>query len=362
MNRAEHWLEGLFMACRSAAVLLFGISASYPTSIMAAGDKLRIVGIEPGDRVAVIWRGLTDTGCKTTYERIWSAGEVQLPNLVPSESDCLAEIAVFSEKHAMAYEVVKTWTSHSGDVHTITLVPPIMVPITVWATNEEDKNRAKRDMDATTDRYAKNRTGIRFEPTYQNVPRDVVQKFTDSRCQAHTGIQNSGFYVPGRLNVYYFDEPDIVGQNCAIVEVPRRQGADDTICKRPEDMPPPADANIIYVGRKNINEATLAHEIGHAFGLRPAICGGHTQAEETPEFKGLFDRTNIMWAAGGNDREFFTLGQAFQMNMRSDRWGGTMLIKNGLRSGPGLNCWRVGDTAWLVQDAICPALPTPWPH
>jgi hypothetical protein len=350
------------MICRIVAVLLLGISAGCSFPVMAAGDKLKIVGVEPGDRVAVIWRGLSDTGCKTTYERIWSTGEVDLPNLVPSDGHCPAEIAVFSEKHAMAYEVVTTWTSQLGDIHTITLTPLIIVPISVWTTNDEEKSRAQKDMDAATDRYLKNRTGIRFQPTYHNVPSAVVQKFIDSQCQAHVEIQNSGFYIPGRLNVYYFDAPNISGQNCAIVRVPRRSGVDDTVCKRPEDMPPAADANIIYIGRRNINEATLAHEIGHAFGLRPAICGGHTQAEETPEFKGLFDKTNIMWAAGGNDREFFTLGQAFQINMRSDRWGGTMLIKNGLRPGPGINCWRLGDTDWLVQDAICPALPTPWPH
>ena len=34
-------------------------------------------------------------------------------------------------------------------------------------------------------------------------------------------------------------------------------------------------------------------------------------------------------------REHFSLGQAFRMNTQADEWGGTMLIANGLRPGPG---------------------------
>jgi hypothetical protein len=51
-----------------------------------------------------------------------------------------------------------------------------------------------------------------------------------------------------------------------------------------------------------------------------------------------FTPENIMHGKGGSIRRYFSLGQTFRMNMQADRWGGTMLIENGLRPGPGRAC------------------------
>ena len=60
------------------------------------------------------------------------------------------------------------------------------------------------------------------------------------------------------------------------------------------------------------NIATLAHEIGHAFGLRPANSGGHTNGVAG------FGDNNIMWGGGPPTRNVFSLGQAFRMNTHTE--------------------------------------------
>jgi hypothetical protein len=337
------------MSWKARCLLLLCVGIIWPSLTMAAADKLHIVGIEPGDSVVVIWRGLMSTGCRQTYEVLRSTGETELPNLLPSDRDCPSEIAIFSEKHSMVYESVTVWTSEPGDVHNVTLKPLITVPVTVWTLNSEEERRARLDMETATKLFLSNRVGIRFEPTYKNVSRDAVNSLVDRQCQAVPEIQGSAFYTRGMLNVYYLDSTAIPSRNCAIVETPPKE-----ICEGP-DMPGAADGNITYISMKRMNMATLTHELGHAFGLRPALCGGHTNWKETLQLKGLFGPDNIMWAEGGEERVNFTLGQVFRMNTHKDQWGGTMLINNGLRSGPGRPCPP------LAPDATCPALNTPWP-
>jgi hypothetical protein len=62
-----------------------------------------------------------------------------------------------------------------------------------------------------------------------------------------------------------------------------------------------------------------------------------------------------MQGAGSPLRNHFSLGQVFRMNTQRDVWGGTMLIENGLRPGPGRECPPSDGSA------KCPALQTDWP-
>ena len=109
----------------------------------------------------------------------------------------------------------------------------------------------------------------------------------------------------------------------------------------------PGNGNINRIGT-TANIASLTHEIGHAFGLRPADSGGHTNALPG------FGSNNIMQGGGLPTRDHFSLGQAFRMNTHSDAFGGTMLIQNGLRPGPGRTCLP------LTTNSMCPALNLDW--
>ena len=62
-------------------------------------------------------------------------------------------------------------------------------------------------------------------------------------------------------------------------------------CDRFGDGDIKGDANITFIGG-NANLATLAHEIGHAFGLRPGDQGGHTN-----NFQGFDEKTSCGAAA-----------------------------------------------------------------
>jgi len=172
-------------------------------------------------------------------------------------------------------------------------------------------------------------------PTYQDVAFNTVSVATiGNGCDAIGAIRISPWYTLNRLNIYYVKGPllqDTPGLNCDHFGDGNIRG----------------DANITFISAR-ANLAALAHEIGHAFGLRTGIEGGHTN-----QLKG-FDDNNVMWGGGKSTRSHFSLGQAFRMNTQADEWGGTMLIANGLRSGPGRACPP------LAASDSCPALALDW--
>lgn len=260
-----------------------------------------------------------------------------------------SEIAVFSSRHAMLLETpVSTWSDKPGDVHSVRLQPVIQVPVTVWIADSAAAARAVDEMNNANLLYMKNKVGLQFVPTYRDVsgnPHAVVAIGkgigvlpTGSRECRVEAVKENGFHTPKTLNVYYVSgnvaAGPFTGRNCAITRTPDE-------C--PGTRFRKGDANVTYIGSQG-NLATLAHELAHAFGLRPAPCGGHTDGVAG------FGPDNIMQGAGSPLRSHFSLGQVFRMNVHKDIWGGTMLIENGLRAGPGRECPtdKASDT--------CPAL------
>ena len=317
-------------------------------------DRLRIVGIASGDEVAVMLDARTSAGSAGCgNDQIFrSSGDRRLGNLLPA-AGCNSEVAIFSEKHSMVLETVNTWTNVRGDLHTVTLQPMIDVPVSVWIANDAAAAKAVADMNKANDLYRANKVGIRFVPTFTR----VVDVSTDPNaitivnagigtgpsgleCQNIAAIQQRAFYTANTLNVYYVNE-SFTGRNCAILQTP-------SVCTNDSTAFPPGDGNITFIGSM-ATSTTLAHEFGHAFGLRPASCGGHTESLSD------FGPDNIMAAGGGDERVHFSLGQVFRMNTHTDAWGGTMLIQNGLRTAPARACQP------HVTDARCPALGTAWP-
>jgi hypothetical protein len=331
--------------------MLLMLVSSVPAG--ANGDQLQIAGMESGESVVVMWIGRTSAGCMEEHQILNSTGDVQLPNLLPEpenlspEEKCVSEIAVFSRKHAMVHESVDTWTDSPGDVRIVQLKPLITVPISVWTTGNADEQRARRDMETAGRLFTTNRVGIKLDPRYRRMSVDMANRIEAEKCRIAEALKASPFYTANTLNVYYLGDPGLSSRNCAIVETPPD-------CEN-ANLIPVADGNITYItGRSTVT--TLAHELGHAFGLRPSKCGGHTNPEETPQLSGLFGPDNIMWAAGDSKRQNFTPGQVFRMNVQKDQWGGTMLIKNEMRPGPGRECPSV------LASRSCPALHMPWPQ
>lgn len=344
--------------CKNAALCVALLLGAVGSPAMAQ-DKLRILGIAGADGVVVMLRNAAGCGADQVLR---STGETTLGNLRPPGANCSAELAIFSRGNAMFFESpVTAWTNHAGDVHTVTLQPLIAVPVSIWVKDDAARARASADLEKADDLYRRNRVGARLvgsikkiadvsnDPGAFRIVSEGIREVRDEHgtlraleCRNLGAIQGREFHTGKRaLNVYYVDG-GFTGRNCAILATP-------SSCTNDATAFPGGDGNITFVGR-NATSTTLAHELGHAFGLRPSGCGAHTN--DLPGF----GADNIMAAAGGDERATFSLGQVFRMNTQKDPWGGSMLIKNRLRPGPEREC--MGQTARTNR---CPALAEKFP-
>ena len=328
-------------------------------SIGAADDRLRIENIAGGGDVVVV------VDSRALQGSTWSCRNDEVHQIKPSAADpttaeltlpvaaiaangCNSEIVVFTEGNAMALSSLD-WTD-GNDVRTITMKPIIDVPVIVWiasAAGTAEEN-AKDGVKKATEINRKNKVGVQFVATPNNVSSNAkaVEAIGES-CDSIGKIRRSApyWYTPNTLNIYYVDR----------VVAPRELGGASIAgltCDRFGDGVIKGDANIIFVAhRANFDLATVAHEIGHAFGLRPGItpdgkeAGGHTGGlKDMPRNNVMCNRNCLA------PRDHFSLGQAFRMNTQADEWGGTMLIANGLRPGPGRACPP------LTTSDLCPPL------
>jgi hypothetical protein len=294
-------------------------------------DRLRVQNISGGDNVVVLMDSRTASGSSgCSDDRVLRTTNIINFGNILSASGCNSEVAVFAANNRMEFQTpVNTWTNAIGDLHSTPLQAIVNMPVSVWIANNGAAAQAVNDVANANLLYAQNKIGVQFAATQNNVsgnPTAVTTIGTVS-CGAVGAIQGSAFYTPNALNIYYVNNA-FTGENCARTT-------------------PIGDGNISYMGTL-ANLASLTHEIGHAFGLRPAGQGGHTN--------GLagFGDNNIMWGGGPPTRDVFTLGQAFRMNTHTDVWGGTMLINDGLRAGPGRACPP------LTTTTTCPALAVDW--
>lgn len=294
-------------------------------------DRLRVQNISGGDRVVVMMDSRTASGASgcTDDQVLRTTSAISFGNILAA-SGCNSEVAVFAANNRMEFQTpVTTWTDNPGDLHTASLQPILNMPVSVWIANNSAAAQAVNDVANANFLYGQNKIGVQFAATQNNVSGNATAVTTigTASCGAVGAIQGSAFYAPNALNIYYVNGA-FTGQNCARTT-------------------PVGDGNISYMGTL-ANLASLTHEIGHAFGLRPSEQGGHTN--------GLagFGTNNIMWGGGPPTRDVFTLGQAFRMNTHTDVWGGTMLINDGLRPGPGRACPP------LTTTTTCPALAVDW--
>jgi hypothetical protein len=291
-------------------------------------DRLRVQNISGADNVVVMMDSRTSSGCNN--DRVLRTTGFRILGNQLAAGGCNSEIAIFAANNRMEFQSpVNTWTNSSGDVHTSPLQAIVNMPVSVWIANNGAAAQAVNDVANANLLYPQNKIGVQFIPTFNNVSgnANAVATIGTVSCGAIAAIQGSAFYTPNALNIYYVNNA-FTGENCARTT-------------------PVGDGNISYIGTI-ANLASLTHEIGHAFGLRPAAQGGHTN--------GLagFGDNNIMWGGGPPTRDMFTLGQAFRLNTHADTWGGTMMIADALRPGPGRACPP------LTTSAICPALDLDW--
>ena len=317
-----------------------------------ADDRLRIENIAGGDNVVVVMDSRYLAGptwwCRND-EVLRTTGELALGK-VPAAAGCNSEIVVFAEENAMTLSF-PVWSGSDGDIHTITMQPIIDVPVSIWIANEAARERAPLEIANATLVYRKNKVGVQFVATIYDVSADATAVATiGNSCDSIGRIRRSAWYTPSTLNIYYVENitlpPELGGGSVGL----------GLNCDRFGDGDIKGDANITFIGG-SANLATVAHEIGHAFGLRPGTLDRKAAGGHTTNLKG-FGPNNVMCTGGGpgcpQTRDHFSLGQAFRMNTQADEWGGTMLVANGLRPGLGRACPP------LTTSDICPPLALDW--
>jgi hypothetical protein len=299
----------------------FKLAYRFPRCPGFLSDKIVLLGNDGGDAASVLMDARRSTGCVLEEERR-GAGTIGLGSVL-ANSGCRSEVAVFSDDDAMKLvENVTAWTNLLGDTLNVKLSPNrLMAPVSAWIARPSSLGIAGGDLDNANLLYNSNNAGIGFASTITDVSSNAaaVSIINNSDgCVNLAALQASGFFTPGRLNVYYIDRA-FTGFNCN------------------------ANRNIQYVGT-TANNQTLAHEFGHAMSL------GHTNS--TPGFP-----VNNVMVGGGSARTHFSDGQSFRLNTHCS----STLNANGTRSGPLRNCGSTisGNVACPVGTSThCPPLET----
>jgi hypothetical protein len=264
------------------------------------------------------------------------------------------EIAVFSVDDPFVLDTSDAgpggiWTPATGDVRTEDLRTEMMqegprvVTLALWylTTDAEGKCQPvdEADGEKATQLYNANRVGVIFvfsPPMPACTDQTLTAGGTPPSFACPGTSRLPDHFTRGAINVYYVPS---LGDYVRGLYCPR------------------ADPHIILISQGNYSETTLAHELGHAFGL------SHTYDELGQWFPGHFGNDNLMWS-DWVARSTFSLGQAFRVNVEEL----SRLNRDLIRTGPVRQCecrWGNGCTvsqfqAKADQDGICPRISAKW--
>jgi hypothetical protein len=193
---------------------------------------------------------------------------------------CDSAVSVFSMDNAMSFEPkVTTWTSATTDDHLVDLTNKdlIEVPVQMWVAIPGGLAKAADHISNADLLFNRNRVGVKFIPTIVDLSSETVTAAALVRnCFSVASLLAGTHFIAGRLNVYYNNNVGI---------------------------PESCTGNDVILTGEFANISTLAHEIGHAFGMRQSE-GGHTTV-----------LGNLMTPGSLPTRNHLTLGQVFRMNV-----------------------------------------------
>ena len=270
------------------------------------------------------------------------------------------EIAVFSVDDPFVLDTSDAgpggiWTTATGEIRTEDLRSesgvdgPRVVKLALWYLTRDSGGQCRAvdvsDVDKASQLYNANRVGIVFDYGAPQPACDDLTLKPQGYLGAYdcpgTGLHPSHF-TGGIINVYYVPAlaPYVRGIYCS-----------------------GSDPNVILISEGDYSETTLAHELGHAFGLTHTYDAlGDVGGEWfTP---GAFTSDNLMWS-DYVVRTSFSLGQAFRINMEQI----SMLNLDQIRKGPTRQCechWALGSCNLATfrikadQDGVCPRISASW--
>ena len=273
-----------------------------PAPAAAGEDNDRIALINGPTQSVVSLNGKGRTLCYFG-KLIPGAGTIDLQDRMESPSTCASSVAAFASDRAAQLAVAPPWTHDPAHPLELHMQPTVVVPIHFYMPQGWDPQDASDEMDTATGLYAINRVGVRFVPagvTFYTGPAVA------SSCSGVGALVTAGMYDPLTINVYYVQQVNgadtFLGYNCFAFPL-TVQGIAAT------------GENIIFLASHRLS-TTLAHELGHALGLRLLV--GHTSTA------GGFTNKNLMMGAvtwvEQAAQNHFSLGQAYRMSFDRSSW------------------------------------------
>lgn len=309
-------------------------------------DEVRVQQDAGSDGAVILLHGPSESSDCEEGELRTGAGVVEVGNLLPSDSECVSEVAVFSLDDRMMLDISPGWTSEPDEQRSISLGTPLQIKVNVWIVSDDARSEGWASDDiltATTMFNQANRVGVTFqEASVRRIPEtgDQRAQTIGDGCESAPAVRDAGgtLYRSSQLNVYYIP----------VIDNSETRGI---FCSGVEGIP-----NVIYISTNESSATTLAHEFGHA--LAVSHTGGEGWAMNG------FGAKNLMWDSetwteSGN-RDHFSLGQAYRMNVLPKSWvnragsGGSGLSLRG--NAPKKDCKQD-----LQEDWPCPRLALDWP-
>ena len=177
--------------------------------------------------------------------------------------------------------------------HSITLPPLRQAPMRIWAHAAADQ-RAMRDHVANLNLILNglNPAGIVFDLQEIARPPAEAWEMIGHDCRNEAAVRRSRWFDPQALNVYYHGDPGAAARCC--------HGGD-----------------MIFLGPGS-PLGRLAHEAGHALGLRGGGDGSGVRYDDghadSIDIDNPFTDQNVMWRANAALRSHLTLGQIAWMH------------------------------------------------
>jgi hypothetical protein len=271
-------------------------------------------------------------------------------------------VVVFSTDHEVAYrytpwfegvqDVVEFRGSFTDGVPR--LGPPVPVKVNVWDATSGGA-ASLDDLELARVLFRANRTGIEI-----GEPDDRIDRLPEAEWGDVEVSHTEPYGDCGRLKLRFgslFDGANAGRKDLHVILVDDLGGYSGYACD--PAWHPTVAARVVFIdigdpttGDPGAGNVTLAHELGHMFGLvQPA--SGHSQCV------GGFDESNLM-RTGLDDRytEFrrrLSLGQAFRVSLDEL----SAVNTSGARAGSSLSCHE--QDAWdpYTPAGACPPLPHP---
>jgi hypothetical protein len=289
-------------------------------------DRVSAVGNGPAPSVVVALNGKGRTTCY--FGKIFQgSGPIDLNDRIESPATCASGVAAFARDRAAQLDPTPAWSHDPARPLQLTMQSTVDVPIHFYVPQGSGLDQdAKDEMDIATGLYAANRAGIRFSPAgiteYAGTP--VATACDD----AATLVTKPDMYDPETINVYYVTQVNYadmyLGYNC-FEQALSVGGATTT------------GENIILLAAHRTS-TTLAHELGHALGLRLLV--GHTSTAGGFTTKNLM-MGGISWA-DEDAQDHFSVGQVYRMSFDQSSWinHGRATQVATIRVGPTRSCQK----------------------